>query len=173
MKIVSIILKRVFPLLLFVAGSRMVVQAQSSKADKKAEQRAAMKSLVESQNYDFKAQSVTPMGGRTRQLTSDYDLRVTKGSLVCYLPYFGQAYTAPIDPSKGGIQFTSKDFDYTISEGKKGGWEAMIKPKDNQDVQQMALSISQDGYATLQVVSNQRQAISFYGTITAIKPPKK
>ena len=113
------------------------------------------------------------MSGRTRQLTSDYDVKVTKAQVVSYLPYFGRAYSAPIDPSQGGIQFTSKDFDYTTTPRKKGGWDIQLKPKDYRDVQQMSLSITEDGYASLQVTSTNRQLISFTGYITAIKTPKK
>lgn len=173
MKILSNVLKKTLPIILFASGSQMTILAQPPQPDKKAEKKAAIKSLVESQNYDFKATSVTPMSGRTRLLTTDYDLKVTKEFLVCYLPYFGRAYSAPMDPSQGGIQFTSKEFDYTIAAGKKGGWDIRIKPKDHRDVQQMNLSLSEDGYGTLQVVSAQRQPISFYGNIAAIKPAKK
>lgn len=146
--------------------------AQSTKQDKQAAKETEIKNLVDSQSYVFKAQSALPMTGRTRQLTSDYDLKVTKSSIVCYLPYFGRAYSAPIDPSKGGIQFTSKDFDYTVTGRKKGGWDVQIKPKDYRDVQQLSLSISQEGYASLQVTSTNRQMISFNGYITAIKQKK-
>ena len=147
--------------------------AQSTKAEKQAAKTAAIKNMIDSQSYVFKAQSATPMSGRNRQLTSDYDLKVTKDKLVSYLPYFGRAYSAPIDPSQGGIQFTSKDFDYTTTPRKKGGWDIQIKPKDYRDVQQMSLTISEDGYASLQVTSINRQPISFSGYITAVKPPKK
>jgi hypothetical protein len=173
MKILSNVVKKALPLLLIAIGSQVTAGAQTAQTDKKAEKRAAIKNLVESQHYDFRAQTVMPMGGRTRQLTTEYDVRVTKESIVSYLPYFGRAYSAPIDPTKGGIQFTSKDFGYTISNGKKGGWDVLIKPKDNPDVQSMSLNISDDGYATLQVISAQRQPISFYGDIVEIKPPKK
>lgn len=173
MKILTNIVRKAMPLLLFVTGSQIIAGAQTVQPDKKAEKRAAIKNLVESQHYDFRAQTVMPMGGRSRQLTTEYDVRVTKEIIVSYLPYFGRAYSAPIDPTKGGIQFTSKDFGYTISDGKKGGWDVLIKPKDNRDVQSMSLSISDDGYATMQVISSQRQPISFYGDIVAIKPPKK
>jgi hypothetical protein len=173
MKILSNVLKKTLPILLIASGTQMVVLAQSAKPDKKAEKKAEIRSLVESQHYDFRATSVTPMSGRSRQLTSDYDLKITKESLVCYLPYFGRAYSAPMDPSQGGIQFTSKEFDYTVSNGKRGGWDIQIKPKDHRDVQQMNLSLSEDGYGTLQVISTQRQPISFYGNIAAIRPSKK
>jgi hypothetical protein len=145
----------------FIAG------AQSSATDKKAAKLAAIKNMVESQNYVFKAQTVMPMSGRTRQLTSDYDVKVTKESITSYLPYFGRAYSAPMDPTQGGIQFTSKDFDYTLTPGKKDGWTVLIKPKDYRDVQQMTLNISSTGYATVQVTSTSRQPISFNGIIVA------
>ena len=140
-----------------------------SAADKKAAKLTAIKDMVESQNYVFKAQTALPMSGPSRQLTPDYDLKVTKQSIISYLPYFGRAYTAPMDPSKGGIQFTSKDFDYTLTPGKKDGWNVLIKPKDYRDVQQMSLSISSTGYAIVQVTSTSRQPISFNGVIVAPK----
>jgi len=143
--------------------------AQSKTEDKKAAKLAAIKTMVESQNYVFKPQSASPMGGRVRQLTSDYDLKVTKESIISYLPYFGRAYSVPIDPTKGGIQFTSKNFDYTLTPGKKDGWNVLIKPKDYSDVQQMTLNISSTGYASLQMTSTNRQPISFNGTVVAPK----
>ena len=114
-----------------------------------------------------------PMSGRTRQLTSDYDVKITKTQVVSYLPYYGRAYTAPTDPSQGGIQFTSKDFDYTVTPRKKGGWDIQIKPKDYRDVQQFNFNVTESGYASLQVTSTNRQSISFNGYITANKARKK
>jgi hypothetical protein len=174
MKMPNNLLKKTFLLfiLAFVSQSSLLY-AQSAKADKQAEKTAAIKNMVDSQNYVFKAQSAMPMSGRTRQLTSDYDLKVTKSEVVSYLPYFGRAYTAPIDPTQGGIQFTSKDFDYTVAARKKGGWDIQIKPKDYRDVQQLSLSITESGYATLQVTSTNRQPISFNGYVTAIQTRKK
>ncbi|MHA4806557.1 DUF4251 domain-containing protein [Flavitalea flava] len=165
-------MKKITSLCILAVCLFYIVPAQSTKQDKQAAKETAIKNLVDSQSYVFKAQSAMPMSGRTRQLTSDYDLKVTKSSIICYLPYFGRAYSAPIDPTQGGIQFTSKDFDYTVTARKKGGWDVQIKPKDKRDVQQLSLSISQDGYASLQVTSTNRQMISFNGYITAIKQKK-
>jgi hypothetical protein len=148
-------------------------QAQDTKKDKDATKIAATKNLVDSQNYVFIAQTALPLSGNTRQLTSDYDLKVTKSTVVSYLPYFGRAYTAPIDPTKGGIQFTSKDFEYSATPRDKGGWDVVIKPRDFQDVQQMSLNISSTGYATLSVTSTNRQVISFNGYIRAPRQKRK
>jgi len=167
------LLKPAFSLFILVSCSLSLLHAQESKQDRENAKIAQIKNLVDSQNYVFIAQSALPMSGRTRQLTSDYDLKVTPTVITSYLPYFGRAYTAPIDPSQGGIQFTSKDFEYTAVPRKKGGWDIEIKPKDYRDVQQLSLSVSETGYATLQVTSTNRQPISFNGYITAIKARKQ
>ena len=91
------------------------VGAQAPKGDKKN----AVKSMVDSKDYVFKADYVIPMRGTSRSLTSDYDLAVSKDTVKAYLPFFGRAYTAPMDPTQGGIKFTSTDFDYQTKEKKE------------------------------------------------------
>ena len=66
----------------------------------------------------------------------------------------------------GGLNFTSTEFQYNLKSKKKGGWDITIKPTDIKDVRQMFLSIGENGYASLQVISNNRQTISYYGYIT-------
>jgi Domain of unknown function (DUF4251) len=145
--------------LLLALAAVMPVCAQST------DQTAAIQSLVESKNYVFRAQTALPQAGQARNLTSTYDLKITSDAIVSDLPYFGRAY-APVDPNEGGIQFTSKDFTYTSKPGKKGGWEIAIKPNDiKTDVRQMWLTITVDGYATLRVIGNNRNPISFNGQV--------
>jgi len=45
----------------------------------------------------------------------------------------------------------------------------VIKPHDTQDTRLMSLSVSETGYASLQVISNNRQPITFNGYITEKK----
>jgi hypothetical protein len=132
--------------------------AQESKQDK-------TRKLVESQTYIFKAWVAYPLGGNSRQLTSDYDVIIKKNSVTAYLPYFGQTYTPPIAPAENGIKFTSTNFEYKLAEKNRKGWEITIVPKDIQGVQQLNLSVSNDGDATLEVVNTSRQNISFSGYI--------
>jgi hypothetical protein len=145
---------------LLIGLSSTRIYAQKSKDT------AAINKMIMNQQYVFKAQQVMPLGGRTIQLTPDYDVRVTKDSVQAYLPYFGRAYSANIGSSEGGIKFNSKQFDYTIKE-KKGGWDITIKPKDAQDVQLLVFSIYNNGNVSLNVNSTNRQSISYYGYVTA------
>jgi len=129
--------------------------------------------IVESKNYVFKAESVIPTRGRVRYLTSEYDLVVTSDTVTAYLPYFGRAYSAPIDPSEGGIKFTSADFEYTVEKKKRSSWQIMIKPKDASDIQAIYLTIFDNSKATLQVNSLNRESISFNGYIIEGKQKDK
>jgi hypothetical protein len=123
------------------------------------------KAIVESKHFVFKAQSVMPQGAPSRQLTSEYDVWLHNDSLVTYLPYFGRSYSAPAPGEDGGFKFTSTDFDYKMKKNKKGGWDIHIKPRDTRDVRDLFLNVTSSGYASLQVISDNRQAISFYGYI--------
>lgn len=154
-----------FITVLTILGFSTALNAQASKDE--------LPKLISGKNYIFRAQQAMPTGGRTRQLTSEYDLQIKPDTVISFLPYFGRAFNAPIDPSKGGIDFTSTDFTYNESPAKKGGWTINIKPKDATDVQEMVLSVSESGYGTLMVRSNNRQQISYYGVIEKQRPARK
>ncbi len=70
------------------------------------------------------------------------------------------------DPADGPLRFTATDYDYAVEEQKKGGWQVLIKPKRVRSVRTFILNINTDGNATLQVNSNDRQPITFYGYIS-------
>jgi hypothetical protein len=125
---------------------------------------STLKNILATKSFVFKAQSAWPLQGTVIQLNSGYDVRVLQDSINTYLPYFGRAFTASYN-AEGGISFTSKKFDYRLREKQKGGWELTIRPSDHRDVLEMNYSVSANGYATLQVISNSRQAISYYGII--------
>lgn len=150
--------------MLFSLSTDSVI-AQDTKIQKQASKEAAMKELIIAQHYSFEAQTALPLGMRSRQLTPGYELKVRKDTIEAYLPYFGRAYTATIGNNDGGIKFKTTDFKYTFTEGKKGGWDIIIVPKNSGDTRQLTLYISQAGYANLQVTSNNRQSISFNGYI--------
>lgn len=133
----------------------------SKSQDQTAE---TVKALIESQNFVFKAETASPQGGSSRQLSPMYDLTVTRNSVIAYLPYFGRAYTAPIDATDGGIKFNSSLFDYKATKNKNV-WDISIKPKDVNNVSQLYLVVYDNGRATLQVMNISRQDISFNGYI--------
>jgi len=155
--------KAAWLVLILAVASFNTLRAQDDKKDQE------VKKLIEDKNWVFVAQSASPTGAPLRQLSYGFDLRLLGDSIVSYLPYFGRAYTAPIDPTDGGFNFTSTKFDYSIVDRKKGGWDIIIKPKDAKDVREFALTTFDNGNSTLRVTSNNRQPISFNGYIAARK----
>src|SRR3978361_604060 len=73
---------------------------------------AQVDSVINSKHYTFKAERMNPQRGGQKYLTSEYFLRVAGDSLISTLPYFGRAYTAPVNPEDAGYDFTSTSFDY-------------------------------------------------------------
>jgi hypothetical protein len=144
--------------------------------------------IVADKNYTFVANTAMPMsnndinkvlammpgsqGGGSINLTgSQYDVKVTKDSIVAYLPYYGRSFSAPMDPTQGGIKFTSKDFTYTESKNKKGSYTIQINTKDvKRENYLFTINISTNGYASLTASSMNKQPIIFNGYLDE---PKK
>lgn len=151
--------------------SAQATYAQTVKKDKDAAKEAAIKKMIESKSYVFSAQSATPLRGGNIQLSYGYNLRVNQDTIVAYLPYFGRAFVAPMDPMDNGIEFTSTKFVYKTTI-KKNGYEVTILPVDTKDVKQMFLDVSSSGYASLRIINLNRDAINFDGYLEALKTSK-
>ncbi|SDC07871.1 DUF4251 domain-containing protein [Niabella drilacis] len=162
---------------LLILLSAMVIYSSCTSQKQAANTSAAVSEALTAQQYTFVARSVFPTedsrfnprvllpnASNLYQLTSRYDVRVTPDSVIAYLPFFGRSYTAPTDPSKGGIKFTSTKFDYRKTQ-RKSNYEIEIIPKDNNEVRSLYLTITPAGFASLRVLSLNKTPISFNGEI--------
>jgi hypothetical protein len=157
---------------LFITCLLLVTFSQCLTAQKNEEddtKKIAFKNMVDSQNFVFEAQSATPLRGGFRNLTSPYEVKVTRDSLVSYLPFFGRAYNPPITPNELALEFTSTNFSYSVSPHKKNGWDIVIKPKDKTEIQQYLFTVFDNGNASLNVTSTSRDAITFNGYVRGKK----
>jgi hypothetical protein len=151
--------------LFIVSFSVNNVFAQNSNTDKKE----TIREMLNTQKFIFVPEYVLPMTGQERVLTSSYFLEITKDTVKADMPYFGVAYSAPINAENSGIYFTSTKFSYDISNGKKGRKEISIKTKDVSDATIIFLTVFSNGSATLNVTDQNRQPISFNGYIKKIE----
>lgn len=118
---------------------------------------------VESQSYTFEATNMFPSRGTMITLTGNYTLKVSKDTIVSYLPFFGRAYKAPISSDDAGIKFTSTKFEYSAKPAPKGGWNIVIRTKDVPNEYLLNLYISSRGSCSLQVTSTYKEVINFSG----------
>ncbi len=129
---------------------------------------ATLKSIIESQNFVFVARYVNPMSGGKRDLSSGYDVSVSKDTIISYLPFFGRGYIASMSPADVDFDFTSTKFTYALKPANRG-WSISIKPKDQTYLRELYFRIFDNASASLNVTSIDRSAISYDGYIAERK----
>ncbi len=135
-------------------------------ATQKQETANEVRQKVSDLEFTFTANYAFPTSLRSVNLAPYYDVKVSPDTVECYLPYFGRAYVAPIDPMDGGIKFTSTTFDYEVTESKKkGNWLIDIRVKDRGNDITLFFDIWDNATARLTVSDSRRQSISFTGDI--------
>jgi hypothetical protein len=122
--------------------------------------------LLENKSFTFVPQTATPTGSRTRQVTADFFFRLSGDTVQSYLPYFGRSFSAPVTTSRGAMDFTTTNFGYQVSQGRRGATLIVIEPRSGTDVRQITMQVFPNGNASLQALSNNRSAISYNGHIS-------
>lgn len=121
---------------------------------------------VESKDFTVVVNYANPQRMRPVFLTSDYHLRIKNDSAFAFLPYFGVAHIAPLDPSEGGIKFAAPMDNYTITPHKKSsGWDVRFKVRSKESVYEIFMNIYNNGSSTFSISSYERDMISYNGNI--------
>ncbi|SFC94458.1 DUF4251 domain-containing protein [Flavobacterium phragmitis] len=167
---------KLFILMLFLALSLSVSAQEKTKKELKQERelekQKEVQSLLDTKNFVFEAQKVTPQGGRLIQLDyNTYFLKFNTENTTCDLPFFGRGYNVGYN-SDGGIKFEGKPENIKIENKKKSTiLKATVRGKN--DVYDLFFTIFFNGTATLNVNSNNRAPIYYDGLISAPKEEKK
>jgi len=146
---------------------------QIDKKEVKAKQRIEMAQLIQSGRFRFLARSAHSDLGTFNHLTSNYDMVFDSPNVKAFLPYYGRAYSAPYGGT-GGVKFdlTAEKIDCSYNERKKM-FVISTELKNSEDSYSIFLTAGLDGYADLKISFQNRQWISYYGTIEKIEPTAK
>ncbi|MDR1675143.1 MAG: DUF4251 domain-containing protein [Tannerella sp.] len=147
-----------------VLAATIQTSCSSSRATAVNEQAQAVKQQIESRQYKISVNRMVPVKGPSQYLTSSYSLTVRGDTVISYLPYFGQAYSIPYGGGKG-LNFESVITDYSLSYDRKGTARISFRTRSENDVLLYRTEIFDNGSSSIRVTSNNRQAISFYGTL--------
>lgn len=140
------------------------MQTTAEKETKAMEIRTA----IDDFRFTFNATYAHPTGYRAIYLSPYYDVKVSPDTMTVYLPFYGRAYRAPINPDENGCRFTSTDFDYQVIPGKKSGnYLVEIKINDQRRDLRFYFDIWENGVARLSVSDIDRQSISYQGEVIA------
>jgi hypothetical protein len=156
--------------LIFTAYSVGICQDRKTKsrkeirAERQAKKIEEVKDLLENRTFVFKATHALPMGGGSIQLDYSFDAEISNDTIYSYLPFFGVAYRVDYGGRESGLNFTSTIQNYKMEKDKKG-YQIDFDVKNKMDFLSFTFKISEPGFATLNVISTNRQAISYYGYI--------
>lgn len=165
-------MKKVILLFISLAVLSNVIIAQEKRSDRRRtrdrEKAEEIQKLIDLGNVRFIANFAHPMSGGSIHLTSEYTLDIEEGKVTAYLPFFGRAYSVDYGSMDGGIKFSEMPVSLTWEKEKRGN-RAVMEVKTVKDNYRLQLSVTPLGYASLDVISNNRQPIRFSGIVTKIK----
>lgn len=165
--------KTISALIILIIGISLFGCGTTQTSVEKNEKAELLNEHIKNLKFKFNATYAYPLNYKSIYLSPYYDVKVSPDTVQAYLPYYGRAYTAPMDPSEGGIKFISTEFDYDVEEGKKAGnWLITIRTKDTSRPFTLYFDLWNNGTAHLNVHDRDRQAISFQGDVEAQKKPE-
>ena len=160
--------KVVFPMILLMLAAGCSSTKNAATSEQRAADMEKMATLIESGNYVYTIQSISPTGGRTIQSTTPYTMKAVDGNYEASLPYLGRAYTASYG-GDGGIDFNGSPEDLVIEKNsKKGTVSVHFSIAGEKDKYNVNLVVGSGGYGTLSITSQNRQGISYYGAVNTL-----
>ena len=156
-----------------------------NRNEKKARTERAVKEAIAAKQYKINVDRMQPMrggarctrsnevrihpvGGGSRNLTTNYTLEIRNDSVFSYLPYFGVAYNAPYGGGKS-LNFNASITGYTTRALKKGKIQIDFKTRSDEDNYEYRLTIFPDGSTSIHVQPMNKQSISFTGEMDTEK----
>lgn len=138
------------------------------RAERQAEKKKEIKKVLGQKAYVFKATHAMPMGGGSIYLNYSFDAKIQGDTIDSYLPFYGRAYHVDYGGGNSAFDFTERVEEYKM-EKDENGYVVDFDVKKGMDHISFSFKISELGYATLNVISTNRQAISFYGRIEPLE----
>jgi hypothetical protein len=129
--------------------------------------------LIETKQFIFSATQALPQGSPSIVLsTGEYSVRMKNDTIVCYLPFYGRAYSADLVQG-GGFDFSGVIDEYEIAvNSKKHKIEITMKGRSRGENYRFHLSVASNGSASLSASSDNKSTISYWGDIIAIQKKK-
>jgi hypothetical protein len=147
--------------LFFLAGG-----APAQGNNQQSEGFTEIRDLISSGKYVFDARRMLPQSGNSKMLTTQYTLTVTDSTARAYLPYYGVGYSNISYGGDIGVDFDGvmEEYSKEIDEKKE---KILIKFNihGNNTLYQCSLHVTSSGSASLHVIPDNRQSISYWGDV--------
>lgn len=154
------------PAILFCIALGNVGAQNEALASKKVSntEQTKVDALLESKDFEFVANTVLPLGQPPKNLVgSDYSVTFSPEMIVGNMPYYGRAYRTLIGRDKG-MRFKGAPKNFSVDKKDKG-FEINTTVEGENETYALLLTVSNSGFATLSITTNNRYTINYQGEI--------
>ena len=136
-------------------------ETREEKAAREAQEAQMVLRAVETGNFTIDIDRMYPIRG-TSKMVNNYSIRVKDNVLISHLPFIGQAWRVPYGGGHG-LNFDAPVLNYSVVQNRRDGYEIRIFVKTDEDEHLYLLTLFDNGRASLDVQSGNRDRISFSG----------
>jgi hypothetical protein len=165
MKISILLITLVFSVLTLAAQPEAKKSKSELKAELKRAKAEAIREIVKSKNFIFKAEMVNPGNSRPKSLTTEFGIEVRNDTVFSYMPYFGNIYSRDYTTQKNSVMGFIQPIESFATKRTKKGYLVEIRLTNIHDVIDMNFHISLDGLTSVSASSINWQSIAYTGEI--------
>ena len=136
-------------------------ETREEKAARVAREAQMVRQGVETGDFRIDIDRMYPLRGTSKLVTS-YSVTVKDGVLISHLPFIGQAWRVPYGGGHA-LNFDAPIGNYTVVQTRDGGYEIRIYVKTDEDEHLYRITLFDNGRASLDVQSGNRDRISYSG----------
>ena len=138
---------------------------QQERAEQRAKMQLAIAMAVTSRQLHIDISSMSTLRYGSKTVSSDFFLELRGDTLRSYLPYWGQAYQAPLGSPSIGLNFEMPILRYSQIRPKPNKTQLELDVRTQEDTYHYFIDLYDTGEAYIRVTSLNRDPISFDGTL--------
>lgn len=150
---------------MFMAWTLNNCASQQERAERRMRVRQSVVEAVTNRHLHIGIRSMNTLRYGARTVASDFFLELRGDTLRSYLPYLGQAHQAPFTSPSIGLNFEAPILHYTQNQPKENLFRLEMDVKTQEDALHYILEVFDTGDAYISVRSQNRDPISFSGSV--------
>ena len=147
-----------------------LMACNTSKNAVDPQQAAAVKSLLEQQQYFVMVGSMRPLSAPTMSVSQGQKMIVRNGTVTCYLPYAGSGQNVGYGASGfKALNFSAPMLDYKVEYPKPDRARITFKVDNGDDNYRFHVEVFMNGKTTIDVEPRGRDAVSYSGMLHGLE----
>jgi len=156
--------------LFLVVMAFALMACNTSKNAIDPQQAAAVKSLLEQQQYFVMVGSMRPLSAPTMSVSQGQKMIVRNGTVTCYLPYAGSGQNVGYGASGfKALNFSAPMLDYKVEYPKPDRARITFKVDNGDDNYRFHVEVFMNGKTTIDVEPRGRDAVSYSGMLHGLE----